>query len=129
MCRHPLQIFGPSANVYSAGVAAGETIVATDFRKGPERKDSGMSFSSINSPEAATPIARDFAVSQKDLRRHEKHDIPTTMNNVSSRPRPNTASSGRDTAFHHPNKENLGNMGRRLKDAMLTTFGGLKQQV
>lgn len=42
-------------------------------------------------------------------------------------PRPATANSVKAVSFQdHPNKENMG-MGRRLKDAMLTTFGGLKQ--
>lgn len=122
---HFPQILGPSANGHSTGVAVGETNATVENRKSPLRKDSGIS---IESPEAATPIARDFAVPQKNIRRHDKHDIPRATTNVSSKPRPNRAGSGRDLTFHHPNKENLG-MGRRFKDAMLTTFGGPKQQI
>lgn len=91
-----------------------------------KRKDSGYS-----SSEAATPIARDFAVphnSDIQQNNNEKHDMAKPAASIRGKqPRPATANSVKAVSFQdHPNKENMG-MGRRLKDAMLTTFGGLKQ--
>ncbi|PPJ49984.1 hypothetical protein CBER1_04736 [Cercospora berteroae] len=85
----------------------------------------------ISSSEAATPIARDFAVPHNgDIQQNnrEKHDMAKPAASIRGKqPRPATANSVKAVSFQdHPNKENMG-MGRRLKDAMLTTFGGLKQ--
>lgn len=104
------------------------TDAAKDGRDVVSRKDSGMSGIRISSPEATTPIARDFALSQQKIG-HEKHDIPRMMMTTSiSKPGPTTrAGSVKTVSFSHPDKENLGR-GRRFKDAVLTTFGGHKQQ-
>lgn len=115
--------------MYSEGVVAGVTDAAKDGRDVVSRTDSGMSGIRISSPEATTPIARDFALSQQKIG-HEKHDIPRMMMTTTSicKPRPTTrAGSVKMVSFSHPDKENLGR-GRRFKEAFLTTFGGHKQQ-
>lgn len=91
-----------------------------------------MSGISAASSEAAAPKARDFAIptAKHQNARHEKHDkhVSKPISNSRLSPerqiRPITA-GGAKGSIHHPNKENLG-VGRRLKETVITAFGGSK---